>query len=155
MARPMMKWLINLNPLDCHDEGDSFGDAEPYLWTVFFKCDGSTLMISDAGKVEGSAVIFPTPGSHGNLNRDDVDAGDTVFIPAELGMFADSVIPIPVAPSLQPILGEDVPGFFGVVVVLMEEDNVTMAPKPGIRRSMGRSRPPSTKSCKRWEPIIR
>jgi hypothetical protein len=70
-------------------------------------------------------VIFPTPGSHRNLNRDDVDAGDTVFIPAELGLFADSVLPIPVAPSLQPILGEDVPGFFGVVVVLMEEDNVT------------------------------
>jgi hypothetical protein len=120
-----MRWLITLNPLDCHDEGDGIGDAEPYLWTIFFKCDGSSLMVSDAGKIEGSAVIFPTPGSHGNLHRDDVDAGDTVFIPAELGLFANSVIPIPVAPSLQPVLGEDVPGFFGVVVVLMEEDNVT------------------------------
>jgi len=125
MARPTMRWLINLNPLDCHDEGDGIGDAEPYLWTIFFKCDGASLMVSDAGKIEGSAMTFPTPGSHGNLNRDDVEEGDTVFIPAELGLFANSVIPIPVAPSLQPILGEDVPGFFGVVVVLMEEDNVS------------------------------
>jgi hypothetical protein len=121
-----MSWLIALNPLDCHDEGDGWGDAEPYLWTIFFKCDGSSLMVSDAGKIEGSAVIFPTPGSHGNLNRDDVDAGDSVFIPSELGLFGDSVIPIPVAPTIQPLLGqEDLPGFFGVIIVLMEEDNVT------------------------------
>lgn len=128
MARPVMRWMINLNPLDCHDEGDGIGDAEPYLWTIFFKCDGSTLSVSDAGRIEGSAVIFPTPGSHGNLNNDDVDAGDTVTIPAQIGSFADSLIPIPVAPAIQPLLGEeDLPGFFGVVVVLMEEDNVTDA----------------------------
>ena len=128
MARPPMRWLIVLNPLDCHDEGDGIGDAEPYLWTVFFKCDGSTLSVSDAGRIEGSAVIFPTPGSHGNLNRDDVDAGDGVFIPSVLGQFGDSVLPIPVAPAIQPLLGqEDLPGFFGVVVVLMEEDDVTDA----------------------------
>jgi hypothetical protein len=126
MARPQMRWTINLNPLECHDEGDGIGDAEPYLWTVFFKCDGSTLSVSDAGRVEGDAVIFPTPGSHGNLHDDDVDEGDTVFIPSELGNFNDSVIPIPVAPAIQPLLGqEDLPGFFGLVVVLMEEDNVT------------------------------
>lgn len=127
MARPMMRWMITLNPLRCHDEGDGIGDAEPYLWTIFFKCDGSTLSVSDAGRIEGSAVTFPTPGSHGNLNDDDVDAGDTVTIPAQIGLFADSVIPIPVAPALQPLIGEDLPGFFGVVVVLMEEDNVTDA----------------------------
>jgi hypothetical protein len=126
MARPSMRWTINLNPLNCHDEGDGWGDAEPYLWTIFFKCDGSTLSVSDAGRVEGSAVTIPTPGSHGNLNDEDVDAGDTVPIPSVLGSFGDSVIPIPVAPAIQPILGqEDLPGFFGVVVVLMEEDNVT------------------------------
>jgi len=126
MARPPMRWLINLNPLNCFDEGDGIGDAEPYLWTIFFKCDGSTLMVSDAGKLEGNAVTFPTPGSHGNLNRDDVDAGDTVFIPSVLGSFGDTVVPIPVAPAIQPLLGqEDLPGFFGVVVVLMEEDDVT------------------------------
>lgn len=128
MARPMMRCTINLNPLDCHDEGDGIGDAEPYLWTIFFKCDGSTLSVSDAGRIEGSAVTFPTPGSHGNLNDEDVDAGDSVFIPSELGSFGDSVIPIPVALAIQPILGqEDLPGFFGVVIVLMEEDNVTDA----------------------------
>ena len=128
MARPPMRWLINLNPLDCHDEGDGIGDAEPYLWTIFFKCDGSTLAVSDAGKIEGSALTFPTPGSHGNLNRDDVGAGDSIFIPSVLGSFNDSVIPIPVSPAIQPLLGqEDLPGFFGVVAVLMEEDNVTDA----------------------------
>ncbi len=126
MARPQMRWLINLNPLDCHDEGDGIGDAEPYLWTIFFKCDGSTLSVSDAGRIEGSAVTFPTPGSHGNLHDDDVDAGDSVFIPSELGSFNDSVMPIPVAPAIQSLLGqEDLPGFFGVVIVLMEEDDVS------------------------------
>jgi hypothetical protein len=125
MARPQMRWLIALNPLDCRDQGEGSA-AEPYLWTIFFKCDGSSLMVSDAGKIEGSALIFPTPGSHGNLNDDSVHSGDSVFIPARLGLFADSVLPIPVAPSIQPLLKqEDLPGFFGVITVLMEEDNVT------------------------------
>ena len=128
MARPQMRWTIVLNPLDCHEEGDGIGDAEPYLWTIFFRCDGATLNVSDAGRIEGSALTFPTPGSHGNLHRDDVDAGDIVFIPSELGSFGDSIIPIPVAPAIRDLLGQDdLPGFFGVVVVLMEEDNVTDA----------------------------
>jgi hypothetical protein len=115
---------LELDRIFCHDEGDGWGDAEPYLWTVFFKIDGSTLIVADDLTLSGNATIQTTLGSHGNLNNTDVDEGDNVVIPAAIGHFDTILEPIPLSPPWDQ-LADPIGGVVGVVAVLMEEDNVT------------------------------
>lgn len=124
MARSTLNIRFDIDRLHCHDEGDGWGNAEPYLWTVFFKVDGSTISVTPALNLAGSAVLHTTPGSHGNLGDTDVDAGDTVTVPVAIGEWDTDLRPIAVPPpfdAVQPDLG----GVIGVVCVLMEEDNVS------------------------------
>ena len=113
---------ISLDRLHCADDGDGPGDAEPYLWTIFFKIDGDTVEVGPDGILRGRCRTFPTPGSHGNLGTRDVDSGEDVTIPAAIGEFVGDVKPIPVPQSLG---GGNVAGHVGVVAVLMEEDFVS------------------------------
>ncbi|MFT4217072.1 MAG: hypothetical protein QM619_07800 [Micropruina sp.] len=124
MARNTLNVQFDLTSIKCHDEGDGLGSAEPYLWTVFFLVDGSTISVNSGLTLSGQATMHFTPGSHGNLPNDDVDAGETVSIPAAIGEWQTLMKPIPVPPpfdAAQP----DVGGVTGVVCVLMEEDNVS------------------------------
>jgi hypothetical protein len=116
---------FHFDRLHCHDEADGWGNAEPYLWTVFFKIDGTTCRLNEALKLEGTATIFTTPGSHGNLGDSDVDAGDTVSIPSAIGLKEFTITPIPVPDSAKALGIEDVPAVAGAIVILMEEDNVS------------------------------
>jgi hypothetical protein len=125
MARDLLRIWLDLERIHCYDEGDGWGSAEPYLWTVFFKIDGESVALTDALTLAGSATVVGTPGSHGNLGDTDVDAGDNIDIPSALGEWSAFLSPIPVPASLQAFVGEDLPGVAGVVCVLMEEDNVT------------------------------
>lgn len=118
---------FNLDRLVCHDEADGWGNAEPYLWTVFFKIDGTTCRLGDSLFLEGTATIYTTPGSHGNLGNTNVDAGDTVPIPASIGHLEMSLTPIPVPDSLSAIGVTNAPAIAGCIAILMEEDNVTDA----------------------------
>jgi Repeat of unknown function (DUF346) len=70
-------------------------------------------------------LVNTTPGSHGNLNNTDVGSDEDVPVPAAIGEYRTIRRPIPVDPSLAPIIGSSVPGFIGALTVLMEEDNVT------------------------------
>jgi hypothetical protein len=115
---------FKLERIHCHDEGDGPGDAEPYLWTVFFKVDGETLVVNSEGPsapfVQGAPTVVPTPGNHGNLGTTDVDEGDDVTVPAIIGEWHTVMRPIPLT---TPILGvSEVGGMIGCIVVLMEED---------------------------------
>lgn len=103
----------------------------PVLWPIYFKVDGSTVQLTDAGTLNGSATITGTAGSLGNLGVTafaplDPNLGglaDTAYwiaIPQVIGQWSDQVIPIPVPPSLQPLLGPDQPAIFGAVAVLMK-----------------------------------
>ena len=110
---------LNLTDIKCYDEGDEDGGAEPYLWTVFFKIDGDTVVVNDQFKLEGTASVFGTPGNHGNLGDDDVKENDTVPIPDSIGRFETTLKPIPV----KPLPGLTVGGAVGVIAILMEEDS--------------------------------
>lgn len=120
-----LKVDLKLERIVCHDEGDGPGVAEPYLWTVFFKVDGETLVVNSDGPappfLQGFPTVVGTPGNHGNLGTTDVDEGDTVAIPATIGEFHTVMKPIPLT---TPIFGvSEVGGMMGCLVVLMEEDN--------------------------------
>jgi hypothetical protein len=114
---------VKLSSIYCRDEADGIGDAEPYLWTIFFKIDGETIRQAPGlPLLVGDAVFHFGPGSHGNLGTRSVDAGETVQIPAAIGEWHTGLQPI--------ILTQDsttipVPGIVGAVAVLMEEDNVS------------------------------
>lgn len=126
MARDILNVRIELDSIHCFDEGDGWGNAEPYLWPVFFKIDGTTASVNDSLQLTGTATVEGTHGHHGNLNNTDVDAGDNVTIPDSVGVWETTLTPIPGPPSLQSLV-PDVAGVAGVVTVLMEEDNVTDA----------------------------
>lgn len=123
--RNRLNVTFDLDRLVCHDEGDGWGNAEPYMWTVFFKIDGTTCRLGDDLFLEGTATIFTTPGSHGNLGDTDVDAGDTVNIPAAVGFQEMELVPIPVPEALVNLGVDDAPAIAGCIVILMEEDNVS------------------------------
>lgn len=118
---------FKLDRIHCHDEGDGPGNAEPYLWTVFFKVDGDTLVVNSDGPIapflQGAPTVIGTPGNHGNLGTTDVDEGDDVGIPAIVGEYRTIMKPIPLT---TPILGlSEVGGMIGCILVLMEEDNTS------------------------------
>jgi hypothetical protein len=123
--RDIISLSISLDTIVCHDEGDGWGSAEPYLWTVFFKIDGSTVSLNDSLNLMGTATIETTPGSHDNLGDTDVDEGDTVSIPNAIGFWETNLIPIPVPQWVKDTGTEDLPAVAGVICVLMEEDNVS------------------------------
>ena len=116
---------LKLNEIICHDEGDGWGDAEPYLWTVFFKVDGETVSVTEALTLSGVGIVQSTPGSHGNLGNTDVDEGETVPVPSDIGEWLTTLKPIPVPSSLQDDFPNGIGGMIGVICILMEEDNVT------------------------------
>ncbi|MEU4745116.1 hypothetical protein AB0G02_32295 [Actinosynnema sp. NPDC023658] len=113
-----------LTRLHCHDEGDGWGNAEPYLWAVFFKIDGDSYVVQQGAGLVGSPIIVSSNGSHGNLGNTDVDAGDDVTVPEGIGSFSTVLKPIPVNDPFIASLFPDgnLPGITGVVVTAMEED---------------------------------
>ncbi len=125
--RNNLKVTFDLDRLCCYDEADGWGNAEPYMWTVFFKIDGATCRLNESLMLEGTATVFTTPGSHGNLGNTDVDAGDTVPVPSAIG-FQDMILtPIPVPEVVKQLGTDDAPAVAGCIVILMEEDNVSDA----------------------------
>src|SRR5215831_16491547 len=124
MTRRLLQTRISIDQVRCLEEGDGFGSAEPYLWLVFFKIDGDQVVIGPDTFAHGECEVTATDGSHGNLGSDDVDAGDILNVSAAIGEFRTSLRPIPLAPEL---LGEPQAGQIGVIVALLEEDQVSDA----------------------------
>jgi hypothetical protein len=122
--RAIQNLEVLLQEVHCHDEGDGWGNAEPYIWTVFFKVDGDNFAVQAGSGLIGSPTIVSSNGSHGNLGNTDVDAGNVVPVPEAVGSWTTKLKPIPINDAgLRALLGEDdVPAIAGVVVALMEED---------------------------------
>lgn len=110
---------IRLDRLHCFDEGDGIGNAEPYLWAVFFKIDGATAFVDETFHLSGTGQTFNSLGNHKNLNVSSVDAGDDITIPQQFGFGAD-FRPIPLRIPVGGITEK--PWVIGCVVVLLEED---------------------------------
>ncbi|QAY62097.1 hypothetical protein ET495_01025 [Xylanimonas allomyrinae] len=72
---------MTLEHLICHDEGDGWGTAEPYLWACYFKVDGDNYAVQQGAGLIGAPLVESRNGTHGNLGNTDVDAGDVVPIP--------------------------------------------------------------------------
>lgn len=122
--RATLNLEVVLQDLHCYDEGDGWGNAEPYLWTAFFKVDGDNFAVEAGAGLIGSPIIISSHGDHGNLDNTDVDAGDDVAIPEDIGRWTTKMKPIPVNDAgLRALLKEDdLPAIAGVVVSAMEED---------------------------------
>jgi catechol 2,3-dioxygenase-like lactoylglutathione lyase family enzyme len=119
MALDQLHVSFNLKNIHCSDEGDGAGNAEPFLWVVYFKVDGDTVFVGNDLKLHGSATVVGTPGSHGNLPG-DVDAGDTFNVPSVLGQWKTTLRPIPT-----PLAGKTVGGLVGCLAILLEEDSTS------------------------------
>ena len=124
MARTPMNIRAHLVDILCRNEADGPGNAEPYLWPVFFKVDGDSYAFDSVGLI-GFPTVVPMNGKHGNLGDTDVDQGDRVLIPETLGMLETELKPIPVNdPFFRGQIGDDtIPGFIGAAAVLMEQDS--------------------------------
>lgn len=119
----LQKVDVDLTTLFCHDEGDGWGNAEPYLWACYFKVDGDNYAVQSGSGLIGAPVIEFRTGGHGNLGNTNVDAGDSVAIPESIGHWHTDLRPIPVNdPFIRGLIGENIPGIVGVVVAVMEED---------------------------------
>src|SRR4051812_16428220 len=97
---------INLRNLHCYDEGDGPGDAEPYLWTVFFKVDGDTVQKAEVTvdligenpiivEFVGTPLVRRTDSRHENLASSDVGMGDDVAIPPTVGKWDFTLRSVP------------------------------------------------------------
>lgn len=111
---------LNLIRLHCFDEADGFGNAEPYLWTVFFKIDGETAVVDAGFHLQGTATVIGTKGNQRDLPDLSVSSGETVAIPAALGEFKTRLQPIPLQKPFGKITHTG--GVMGLVAVLLEED---------------------------------
>ncbi|MBP6589813.1 MAG: hypothetical protein KAX45_02685 [Chitinophagaceae bacterium] len=128
--RPSVKTTITLERIKCYDEGDGWGSAEPYLWTIFYKVDGSTVRLASNGRLQGTGSFRFHQTSHNNLPNQDMDAGEIVSIPAVIGKWETTLVPIPIDNSLKAIIKQqtgwdDIPAITGCVYVMLEEDWLT------------------------------
>ena len=128
---------IHLTTVRCIDESDGPGSAEPYLWTVFFKIDGTTASVTRALRLSGRATVVATPGNQGDLPNHDVDDGEIIIVPMALGQYRTRLRPIPLQQPVGNITG--VSGVIGMVVVLMEQDNTPASAIAAGHRALNRA----------------
>ncbi|MDQ2837565.1 MAG: DUF3892 domain-containing protein [Actinomycetota bacterium] len=111
-----MKVDVSLYSLFCF-KGEDDDESEPYLWTIMFALDGST--ISQAGNnLVGTPQFFLSPGSHGNLGS-STQSGVTQKIPPAVGSWQLDVEPIALTNGTTTV---QVPGVVGVIGRLFEEN---------------------------------
>jgi hypothetical protein len=128
---------IRLTTVHCIDEGDGPGSAEPYLWTVLFKIDGTTASVTGDLRLTGQSTVVATVGNQGNLPNHDVDDGDIVLAPMTLGQFRTRLRPIPLQAPIGGV--SEVGAVLGMVAVLMEEDNTPASAIATGHRALNRA----------------
>ena len=102
-----------------------------YLWSVFFKVDGSTVQVNSKLQLQGTATVVPTPGNQGDLPG-GISASpylnESTPIPSAMGDYVTKLVPIPVSISgIGPVGG--VIGY--AVILLYQEDTPASAVAAG------------------------
>jgi Protein of unknown function (DUF3892) len=118
---------VHLHRIYCYMEGDGWGSAEPYLWSIFFKIDDTTVQQDPNNPflLVGGAEFHFGPGSHGNLSSHDVDPGDAVTAGAAGGWHTKLGRITVVNPFKKDAPPVRAPGIIGAVFVLMEENAIS------------------------------
>lgn len=123
MATNKRDYSAILRTIRCIDEADGPGKGEPYLWTISIRMGGDDIRQSpdDPFRLTGAPHYVFGAGSHGNIGG-GMDEGDTRNIPGPVGTFGSAICPIELN-----VLGNtiQIPGVMALIVVLMEEDNVS------------------------------
>jgi hypothetical protein len=104
-----------------YQQGGSKAFARPYLWTYFFKADGSSFMVNNAFNIQGNIISFCPEGSHGNLLEQRVTPGASIPIPVERGVWNAGLSNM-IIPYFNQAL---IPGVIGVVAVLLHQEGVS------------------------------
>ncbi|MFT5834543.1 MAG: hypothetical protein ACI97N_002183 [Cognaticolwellia sp.] len=115
----LIQLQIALHTLSLHKKRTSWGNAEPYLWNIFFRVDGEAITINPDFTISGKAIFSFSKGSHNNL-RGSIHRDNILHIPQDIGIWETELHPIKI-----PYFEQYVPGIAGVVSVLMEENNVS------------------------------
>jgi hypothetical protein len=111
---------IKLQKLAHHRKIEKWGKAEPYLWVIFFKIDGTCVEITPQFRLDGHGTFQFMPGSHGNLGISSNNEDNIVTIPAHLGEWKTYLEPFQI-----PYFEQSAAGLAGVIAVLMEQNNVS------------------------------
>jgi hypothetical protein len=103
--------------------GTAFENPPIYLWSVFFKVDGSTVQINATNPssftLQGTATVVPTPGDHGDLPggvQASFYLAETTAIPASLGTYTTTLIPFPVSGLSNVTVGGMIVGWLGILL---------------------------------------
>jgi hypothetical protein len=104
-------------------QGTSFVNPPIYLWSVFFKIDGTTAQVSLTGAtgmaLQGTATVVPTPGDQNDLPggvQASFNAAETTAIPSSLGDYATTLAPYPVSGLPDTSLGGMIVGWLGILL---------------------------------------
>jgi hypothetical protein len=130
MPRTTNHFVLNLTTLNWQVPLSSpiFGPPPPppipvVFWPVFVKIDGNTTQVSAQATLTGSASVTGTTGV-GSVGA-VLQPNSSISIPPAIGQWTSQIKPIPVAPSIQPLLGSpNLPGIFGAVVVVMNPSGI-------------------------------
>jgi hypothetical protein len=105
-----MKVTLSLEKIFVNNEGDGSGNAEPFLWPIFFKIDDDTIL-----NLGDPTVWLSAPnGAHENLGG-SVGAGKAINIPKSIGEKAFNL-------NFGQIVKKD-QALMGCLAVLLEEDD--------------------------------
>jgi len=91
------------------------------VWPVFARIDGNTTQVTAQATLMGSATVIGTTGT-GSLGT--LGPNSSISIPPA-GQSVIQIRPIPVHPSIRPLLGNpNLPGIVGVVVVVLNRGGI-------------------------------
>lgn len=124
MASIPIKTQLNVNNISTVLSmlGTAYENPNMYLWSLFFKVDGSTVKIvvnGTTGGLQGTATVVGTPGDQGDLPG-GIQASyylpETTPVPASLGHYATTLVPFPISGLSGFTMGGMVVGWLGILI---------------------------------------